>query len=119
VVDGKVQYRVNEEHPLLKVLLKDLSAEQAECLQACLELLNSTFPYDMYSADAANDKTEFEQSEPSEYTISSVGVQLVRALRSCGFEGQELRQQLENAEFYKCPPEVIEEILKIAGGING
>jgi hypothetical protein len=119
VVDGKVHYRVNEDHPIVKALLNDLPAAQGDTLRACFELLNSTFPYDMYYADAANDQTEFAQSEPSQEVIKQVGVQLVIALRSCGYEGPQLREQLAGVEFFKCSPQLLEEILQIAGGSNG
>lgn len=119
VVEGRVHYGVNEEHPLVKALLKDLPKAQVESLRACFELLNSTFPYDMYYADAADDKTEFAASGPDEETVRQVGIQLVRALCSCGFAGAELRKQLENAEFFKCSPEMIEEILSVKGNSNG
>jgi hypothetical protein len=115
VVEGRVRYGVNEDHPLVRGLLKDLPKAQVESLRACFELLNSTFPYDMYYADAADDKIEFENSGPSEDTIRQVGTQLVRALRAYGFEGGELRKQLQSAEFFKCPPELIEEILGMKG----
>ena len=113
VVEGRVRYGVNEEHPLFKALLKDLPKDKVETLHACFELLNSTFPYDMYYADAADDKTHFANSVPDDETIRNVGLQLVRALRSCGFNGVELRRQLENAEFFSCSEELIDEILNI------
>jgi len=111
VRDGQIQYGVNDEHPLVKALLKDLPKSHADSLRACFELLNSTFPYDMYYADAADDKTEFVTSLPLEETIRQVGIQLVNALRSCGFEGAELRNQMQNAEFFKCSNELLAEIL--------
>ena len=110
-VEGRVRYGVNEEHPLVKALLKTLPKEKVGSLRACFELLNSTFPYDMYYADAADDKTQFATSLPDEETIREVGVQLVLALRSCGFQGAELRRQLENAEFFQCSTKLVDEIL--------
>ena len=114
-MEGRIRYGVNEDHPLVKGLLKDLPKARVEGLRACFELLNSTFPYDMYYADAADDKSEFDVDGPSDETIRQVGIQLVRALRSCGFEGPELRQQLQGAEFFNCSPELIEEILNLNG----
>jgi hypothetical protein len=113
VVEGKIHYGVNEEHPLVKALLKDLPKARVESLRACFELLNATFPYDMYYADAADDKTEFATPGWDDERVRQVGIQLVRALRSCGFDGPELRRQLENAEFFKCSSELIEEILNM------
>lgn len=118
VVEGRVRYGVNEEHPLVKALLKDLPKTRLETLRACFELLNSTFPYDMYYADAADDKTQFATSPPDEETVRQVGIQLVRALRSCGFVGAALRKQLEVAEFFQCSPELIEEILTTNGNTD-
>jgi hypothetical protein len=119
VIEGRVHYGVNEEHPLVKALLKDLPKARVDSLRACFELLNSTFPYDMYYADAADDKTAFATSGPDEETVRQVGFHLVRALHSCGFEGAELRKQLENAEFFKCSPELIEEILNMKANSDG
>lgn len=118
VVDGQVKYKVNEDHPLLKALLKDMPSEQGDRLRACLELVNSAFPYDMYYADAADDKTEFDESAPGDETIRQVGLELVKALRSCGFSGEELRKQLEGAEFFKCSKAMLEEILLSEGPIK-
>jgi hypothetical protein len=115
VEGGQIKYKVNEGHPLLKALLKDIPKAQSDSLHACLELINSTFPYDMYYADAADDKTEFAESAPEEETVRQVGIQLVRALRSCGFEGADLRKQLEGAEFFKCSAQMLEEILSLKG----
>ena len=119
VVEGRVHYGVNEEHPIVKALLKDLPKAEVESLRACFELLNSTFPYDMYYADAADDKTEFATCGPEEETVRQVGIQLVRALRSCGFDGTELRKQLQSAEFFSCSPELIEELLGMKGNSDG
>ena len=69
----------------------------------------------MYYADAADDKTEFDTLGPSEDTVREVGIQLVRALRSCGFKGEKLREQLEKAEFFVCSPKILEELLKEKG----
>jgi hypothetical protein len=119
VVEGKVRYCVNEDHPLVRAFLKNLPKARTESLRACFELLNSTFPYDMYYADAASDKTEFATATPDEETVKRVGLQLVQALHSCGFEGEELRTQLEATEFFKCSPELIEEILRAKGNGDG
>lgn len=118
IVDGQVKYRVNEDHPLLKTLLKNVPKNQGDGLRACLELINSAFPYDMYYADAADDTVEFAESAPGEETIRQVGIQLVKALRSSGFSGEELRKQLEGAEFFKCSEEMLEEIILSAGSVE-
>jgi hypothetical protein len=118
VVQGQVRYLINEQHPIVMGLLKELSEAKVQCLRACFELINSTFPYDMYYADAADDKTEFDNAGPDEETVREVGIQLVRALRSCGFNGDQLREQLRTAEFFNCSPQLFEELLKVEGDLH-
>jgi hypothetical protein len=118
VVQGRVRYLVNEEHPIVQGLLHELSETKIQCLRACFELINTTFPYDMYYADAANDKTEFDNEGPDLDTVKRVGIQLVRALRSCGFSGDRLREQMRGTEFFNCPPVLFEEILEVRGDLH-
>lgn len=116
VVQGRVRYLVNEEHPIVQGLLYELSETKIQCLRACFDLINTTFPYDMYYADAANDKTEFDNDSPDLDTVKRVGVQLVRALRSCGFKGDKLREQMRVTEFFNCSPVLFDEIIEVGGG---
>jgi hypothetical protein len=118
VFEGRVRYLVNDEHPLLMGLMKGLTEAKAQGLRSCLALINSTFPYDMYYADAADDKTEFDSAGPDEHTVREVGAQLVRALRSCGFSGDKLREQLRASEFFTCSSELFEELLEVEGDLN-
>lgn len=118
VFQGRVRYLINDEHPLVMGLMKGLTDPQAKALRACFELVNSTFPYDMYYADAADDKTEFDNAGPDEDTVREVGTQLVRALRSCGFSGDKLRERLRASEFFTCSPQLFEELLEVEGDLT-
>jgi hypothetical protein len=118
VFQGRVRYLINDEHPLVMGLMKGLTHPKAQTLRACFELINSTFPYDMYYADAADDKTEFDTAGPDEETVRKVGTQLVRALRSCGYSGDNLREQLRASEFFTCSPQLFEELLEVEGDLN-
>jgi len=118
VSQGRVRYFINEEHPLVMGLMQQLSDTEAQTIRACFELINSTFPYDMYYADAADDKMEFDNAGPKEEIVRQVGIQLVRALRSCGYSGQALREQLQTSEFFTCSPQLFEELLDLEGGLN-
>ena len=118
VVQGRIQYLINEDHPMVQGLIKSLTDSKIQSLRACFALINSTFPYDMYYVDAADDKTEFHNTGPDEDIVRQVGAQLVRALRSCGFTGDKLREQLKRTEFFICSPALIEELLKAEDDLN-
>jgi hypothetical protein len=103
---------------MVKGLILELSETKVQGLRSCFELINTTFPYDMYYADAADDKTEFDNAGPDLDTVKQVGLQLVRALRSCGFTGDKLREQMRATEFFNCPPELFEELLEVKGDLH-
>jgi hypothetical protein len=88
-----------------------VTIEQASQLRTCLRLINETFPYDLFFADAASDTTEFEKPDYEEAQVRMVAVQLIDALRACGFEGEELRKQMLKTEAYPFSPRLIDELL--------
>ena len=53
VVDGRVRYVLNDEHPLLAELLGDKDGARAARARACLRLVSNAFPADLYFSDAA------------------------------------------------------------------
>ncbi len=119
VANGKIRYGVNEEHPLVKALLGKITKEQASELRTCLRLINETFPHELFFADVASDTTEFDIPQHGEEEVRKAAIQLIDALRSCGFVGDELRKQLQNTEAYPFPPELIAELLPEPTNQNG
>lgn len=111
VVDGKIRYGVNEEHPLVKSLLEQAPDGKASPLRTCLRLISEAFPYEAIFVDAASDTNEFEKPAHDEEEVRQAALQLIEALRICGFEGVELRNQLLVTEAYPFPPALIEELL--------
>ncbi len=118
VSDGKIRYCVNEEHPLLKSLLEQASKEQAGQLKTCLRLINETFPHELFFADVASDTAEFERPTHGAEEIREAAVQLIDALRMCGYEGDDLRKQVFRTEAFPFPPELIEELISDKFDLN-
>lgn len=110
VVDGKIRYSLNEDHPLLRELLGDEDDARAARARACLQLVSNAFPSDVYFSDAANDSVEFGLSFDDPLHLEVVA-RLIDALKRCGFEGDELRRQLLRTEFPAVSPEALEKLL--------
>jgi hypothetical protein len=110
VIDGKVRYSLNQDHPLLKELLGDKDDERAARARACLRLVSNSFPSDVYFSDAASDDVDFGPPEDDPLHLEVVA-RLIEALRRCGFKGDELRLQLLRTEFPALSPETIEKLL--------
>ena len=110
VVEGRVRYSLNEEHPLLNELLTDKDSARGARARACLRLVSSAFPSDLYFSDAASDVIDF--GSPSDDPIHvEVVARLIDALKKCGFAGAELRQQLLKTEFPAISSESLEKLL--------
>ena len=111
VADGKIRYGVNEEHPLVKALLEKITKEQAGELRTCLRLINETFPHELFFADVASDTVEFAPPEHGKEEIRQIASQVIDALRSCGYTGDDLRRELLRTEAYPFPQDLIDELL--------
>ena len=110
VIDGRIRYSLNEEHPLLRELLGDEDSTRAARARACLQLVSNAFPSDIYFSDAASDSVEFGPAADDPQHLE-VAARLIEALKRCGFEGEELRQQLLRTEFPSLSPEALEKLL--------
>ena len=110
VIDGRIRYSLNEEHPLLRELLGDEDSARAARARACLQLVSNAFPSDIYFSDVASDSVEFGPAADDPQHME-VAARLIEALRRCGFEGDELRQQLLRTEFPALSPEALERLL--------
>lgn len=109
--DGKVQYCINQEHPLLKSLLNDLNDDQKQRLEFCLSLFTERLPYDLLYADIASDEVQLEKSDPDEESQKEVAILLINALRGLGVNDDELLAKFKNTESYDFPDEMITELL--------
>jgi hypothetical protein len=112
IVEGKVRYSLNEDHPLLSELLSDEDGTRAARARACLRLVSNAFPSDVYFSDAASDSVEFGPPSDDASHLEVVA-RLIDALRRCGFSGDELREQVLKTEFPPISPESLEKLLVI------
>lgn len=112
VSDGKIRYRINQEHPLLKGLLDDVHKEVNRKLISGLSLIEQAFPFDACHADVANEDNEIEEVHSDEETIRDVCLQVLDALRACGFDGDELRHRLLRTEIPGVTEEMINHLLE-------
>ncbi len=112
VSDGKIRYRVNLEHPLLQSLFQELPDETSRKLESGITLIEQSFPFEACHADVANENNEIEEEFSDEQTIRNVCLQILEALRGCGFDGDELRSRLTRTEIPGVSEELINELLK-------
>jgi hypothetical protein len=110
VVDSRVQYLLNEDHPLLAELLQDRDGARAAQARACLRLVSNAFPSDVFFADAASDVIELA-ARPDDPQHIEIARQLIRALRSVGLSGDELHRQVLRTEIPAITPATLTSLL--------
>lgn len=106
VFEGKIRYTLNEEHPLIRGMLEDKDPARAARARACLQLVSTMFPADVYFSDAAGDDVDFGPPLDDPAHLKAMA-ELITALRGLGFAGDDLRQQLALVER---PPVSVESL---------
>lgn len=112
VSDGKVRYRVNLDHPLIRSLLDDLSDEASQRLKSGISLIEQSFPFEACHADVANEKNEIEGVLSDEESVRTLCLQVLEALRACGFTGDELRSRIERTEIPGATKELLNNLFE-------
>lgn len=108
---GKIQYKINEDHPLLSHLLNNGPKEYTQQLRSCLQLIDQSFPFDSYYADVASDDVDLEAYDVDEDKIRSACEYVIDALRACGFKPEDIRKQVLKTEIPGSTEDLIDEIL--------
>jgi len=111
VVDSKIRYRVNEEHPLLVHLVNNAPEPFPKQLKICLELIAEAFPYDACFADVASEDVVIGRNAPDTEEVRHVCRHLVEALRACGFNEEEIRSKALRTEIPGASADLINCIL--------
>lgn len=111
VVDSRIRYRVNEEHPLLAHLMSNAPDPLPGQFKTCLELIAEGFPYEACFADVGSEDVEFDDDSVSEEEVRHACRQLVEALHACGFGDDEIRERALRTEIPGASVELIESIL--------
>lgn len=110
VREGRITYSINREHPLLSDMINLVPHELRHKLEASFQMIADSFPYDIYYNDAANDEVDI-QPQNDETVVRGLCVQMIDALKRCGFAGAELRKRLLGTEIPGATEELIDQLL--------
>jgi len=110
VADATVRYVLNHEHPLVRDLVNDEDPARRARNRACLQLVSTSFPSDLYFSDAANDDVEFGPAADEAGMVDIVR-RLIEVLQKAGLSGDELRRQLVKIELPELAPGKLERLL--------
>lgn len=108
VTHGKISYRINREHPLVKASLSGSAAEKA-AVNAMLQLIEETVPKEQIWLD--NQESVESRSDPFEDVdrkeLLSVLAELFSFFSSSGMSAAEIRERLGSMEPFNHFPEAV------------
>lgn len=111
IIEGKIQYKVNEEFPLLKDIIEKSEKDFSKKIKMCLDQINHCFPYDLYFSDAADDTTDFVDTETNEDQIRSTIEKLVEIFAAQGFTRDQIRRKIEETDIHGINSKLIKEVV--------
>lgn len=110
VLDGKVTYAINLEHPLLKSLSDSIPEKLRSNLDLCFKLIAQSFPKEVYYNDCADD--EIELIGANQETTKELCLRLVESLRGFGCSDDQIIEQAKHIEIPGISVDLVEEILR-------
>jgi hypothetical protein len=114
VVEGKIQYRVNVDHPLIQDLISQVSEEARLRLKSCMNILAESFPKEVYYSDFADEETKFAQLEINEEDLAALCYRLMDALAALGLNGEAMHKKFLECEIPGADKEFKLKLLKQA-----
>ena len=112
---GKLQYLINRDLPIVKMMEANLSESGIGLLDAFIKMLEDTFPYsDVYYRMAKNESNVTEGAlEISEaYNLAD---QMVKELDSIGGDIQQFLKTMDKMDFFIKYPDVVSKIREVYG----
>lgn len=109
---GEIHYAVNQEHPLLASLRKEMGDEQNRKLSMFLRLVGENIPADMIFSDMSGDPSSLDAtSSPDADGLRTDLRALVGVLRESGFDEEAIQGHLASVRPYSAHPELVAEVL--------
>ncbi len=97
LIEGKVRYSINYNHPLVKDILDKLEENEKTRLISCLDMITSSFPYDVYYADVASEDVEICKDVDTQI-VRELCLELITGFRQCGIGKEDVIEKLQRIE---------------------
>ena len=109
---GEIHYSVNEEHPLLASLRREMGEEQSRQLKIFLRLLGQNIPADMIFSDMSGDPSSLDATQsPGADSLRTDLRALIPVLQESGFDEDAIRGHLNSIRPYSAHPQIVAEVL--------
>ena len=114
-VGGKISFKINRDHPILRGISDTLSPENRKILSNFIESLEEFLPKERIHGIMATDPFSISNEENS--VTKEQLMLIIKLFRDSGFSDDEIYDKLSNDERYQTEKSVINELIK--GKDNG
>lgn len=110
LIEGKVRYSINYDHPMVKDVLDRLDENDKTRLISCLDIVTSSFPYDVYYTDVASEEVEICKDVDTGI-VRDLCRELIISFKQCGVEKDEVVERLQRIEIPSIDKINIDEVI--------
>jgi hypothetical protein len=110
---GRISYRLNRDHPLVKDFSESLTPQQRRQFLDVERLIEELLPLDALYADLAGHRRAMSQDdEESVAAARDMAARFVQVLKDAGADSEAIVQNLRSTEPFCLMPNVVEQVLK-------
>jgi hypothetical protein len=97
VIEGKVSYAINFQHPVVESVFSGLDEKVKTKIMSCLNMIVSSFPYDVYYTDAASDDLQVGKEIDISY-VRELYKELITSLKDSLLDSAAVKEALAKIE---------------------
>ena len=113
ITNNNVEYKINDEHPLVKDIIDSTKGKLRNKLKVCLQLISESFPKDIYYNDAANDDLSIKSNSGDDPELTkTLCKNLIEALLDCKIPKKELKNRMMETDIPGISEGIVDSILK-------
>jgi hypothetical protein len=112
VHNDRIEYVINDQHPLIADLLSDMDAQERSRLRRVIQMLGQTFPAAAFFSDYANSPRQVESSQPDIDALTVLAGMLRHS--NPGIDEADLALMLSNMEPFSRYPDQLGLLVKRA-----
>lgn len=112
VHNDRIEYAINDEHPLIEDLLSDLGAPERARLRAVIRMLGQTFPAAAFFSDYASVPRQIESNQPELDALAELAGMLKKS--NPGLDASSFASMLAGMQPFNNYPDQIASIVKSA-----
>ncbi len=117
VFNDRIEYALNEDHPIISEILTDLDTPLRNRLRAVLGMVGRAFPAAAFFSDYASEPARLDRGEADLPVLAGLARMVLAA--NPGARPDDLRQMLRDMEPFASWPRALDDVVQVAFNAHG